>query len=101
MQAANQNYAPAQLNMGFLCQSGLGVPLNYGEAYKWFSLAAQGRNGESTRALKDLTQIMTKAQFRDGESRVSEWVSHHTNPTLAAQKPEAEQLHSYVSAIQP
>jgi localization factor PodJL len=86
--------------MGVLCQSGLGVPLNYGEAYKWFSLAAQAGNAESNRALKDLAQIMTKNQFRDGETMVSEWVSHHAKPIMAAQKSEAE-LHGNVSAVQP
>jgi hypothetical protein len=71
--------------------------LNYGEAYKWFTLAGQGGLTESKRALKELSQIITKTQLRDGQARVSDWVSHHNDPALSAQKAEAGVLNSYVS----
>ena len=95
--AADQNYALAQSNLGVLYQNGLGVPLSYPEAYKWFTLAANGR-ATSRRALQALTQIMTKAQLRDGQARVSDWLSHHGNLELAGENAEATQLDSYAAA---
>jgi len=59
--------ADAIQNVGVLYQSGLGVPMNYGEAYRWFNLAAYDGQVESRRALTELTKIMTKTKFRNGE----------------------------------
>jgi TPR repeat protein len=100
LRAANQNCVLAQLNLGVLYQRGLGVPLDYAEAYKWFMLAAKGE-ADSKRVLKELTQIMTKTQLRDGQSRVSDWISHNSNSTLAGQKADAEELNSDISARVP
>ena len=71
---------------GILYQSGLGVPMNYGEAYRCITLAAHGAQVESRRALTELTKIMTKTQFRNGEARALDWFLQYNNPTLAAQK---------------
>ena len=101
LRAANQNCVLAQLNLGVLYQRGLGVPLDYAEAYKWFMLAAKEGEAESKRVLKELTQIMTKTQLRDGQSRVSDWISQNSNPTLAGQKADAEELNTDVSARVP
>ena len=78
-----------QVNLGFFYQNGLGVRLNYAEAYMWFALAANSRP-DSRRALEALTQIMTTTQLRDGQARLSEWAAHHNNLQVAAQKSEAE-----------
>jgi len=75
--------------------------LNYAEAYKWFTLAANSGMAASRRALEALTQIMTTTQLSDGHTRVSDWVSHHNNLKLAAQKAEARKLDSYETAAQP
>jgi len=99
--AAEQDYALAQFNLGVLYQNGLGVPLNYAEAYKWFTLAAKNGYNHGRRALEALKQIMTKAQVRDGQERVADWVSHHPNSTLAAQKAETKELDSYAAVAQP
>ena len=101
LRAANQNCVLAQLNLGFLYQRGLGVPLDYAEAYKWFMLAAKEGEAESKRVLKELTQIMTKTQLRDGQSRVSDWTSQNSNATLAGQKADAKELNSDISARVP
>jgi TPR repeat protein len=74
----------AQANLGFLYQNGLGVPLNYGETYKWFTLAASSGIAASRYALEAITQIMTPKQLREGHARVSDCVSHHNNLELAA-----------------
>jgi hypothetical protein len=99
--AAEQNYAPAQSNLGFLYQNGLGVPLNYAEAYKWLKLAANSGSAASGFDLEALTQIMTTAQLRDGRARVSDWLSHHDNRELAARKDEASELDSSAPPAQP
>jgi len=79
----------------------LGVPLDYGEAYKWFTLSAQAGLAQSKSAIKTLTQIMTTAQLRNGQSRVSDWVSRNNSSTLASQTAETQELDTYVSARQP
>jgi acyl-CoA synthetase (AMP-forming)/AMP-acid ligase II len=38
--AAEQSYAPAQFNVGIMCESGQGTPQDYVQAHKWFNLAA-------------------------------------------------------------
>ena len=95
--AADQNNALAQSNLGVLYQNGLGVPLSYPEAYKWFTLAANGR-ATSRRGLQALTEIMTKAQLREGQARVSEWLAHHGNLELAGENAQATELDSYAAS---
>lgn len=74
-----QELRAGAMQMGGLYESGLGAPMNYGEAYRWFTLAAHGGQVESRRVLTEFTKIMTKTQFRNGEAR-------YNNPTLPAQK---------------
>ena len=45
--AAEQGYAQAQARLGMIYAKGLGVPVNNVEAYRWFSLAAQGADAKS------------------------------------------------------
>lgn len=104
LKAAEQNFALAQKNLGLLYQNGFGVPLNYGEAYKWLTLAVNGSSPASSGALQALTQIMTATQLQDGQARVSDWVSHHNNLELAAQKDKKDEkgkLDNYAVATQP
>jgi len=44
---------------------------------------------------------MTTTQLREGQARASDWVSHHNNLELAAQKVEAKELDSFATAAQP
>ena len=39
--AAEQSYASAQSNLGFMYKNGQGVPQDYAEAVKWYRLAAE------------------------------------------------------------
>ena len=41
LKSAEQNDTSAQSNLGFLYERGLGVRLDYVEAFKWLSLAAE------------------------------------------------------------
>jgi hypothetical protein len=64
-------------------------------------LAAKEGEADSKRVLNELTQIMTKTQLRDGQSRVSDWISQNSNTTLAGQKADAEELNSDIGARVP
>ena len=98
--AAEQNYSPAQFNLAVLYQNGVGVPLNYSEAYKWFTLAANdGHTGKP--ALAALTQIMTTKELRDGQARVADWLAHRNNPQLAIHETEAGRLDTYANTTRP
>ena len=48
--AADQGYAPAQSNLGYLYENGEGVPRDYAGALKWYRLAAE--QGEEDAAEK-------------------------------------------------
>jgi hypothetical protein len=45
--SAEQGYAQAQARLGMIYAKGMGVPVNNIEAYRWFSLAAQGADAKS------------------------------------------------------
>jgi hypothetical protein len=64
-------------------------------------LAAKEGEAESKRVLKELTQIMTKTQLRDGQSRVSDWISQNNNPVPAGQKADAQELNSDIGGRVP
>jgi hypothetical protein len=53
-------------------------------------LAAKEGEAESKRVLNELTHIMTKSQLRDGQSRLSDWISQNTSPALGGQKVDVE-----------
>lgn len=66
-------------NLGVLYQNGLGLPLDYPEAYKWQALASERGYGPSRKALATLIQVMTEAQVQDGRRRMPWWADqHHT-----------------------
>lgn len=46
--------AQAQYNLGVMCEGGYGVPQNYGEAVKWFRLAAEQGYTSAQKALGDM-----------------------------------------------
>jgi TPR repeat protein len=58
-------------------QNGRGLPLDYIEAYTWFSLATAQGNRAAIEARKSLAKIMTKHQVSVAEARVSEWQTRH------------------------
>ena len=78
--AAEQDSAMAEYNLGVLYAQGQGVPQDYVEAYKWFSLAASPfLAAEPTiRAMagksRDMVAThMTPAQIAEGRKLASEW----------------------------
>ncbi len=70
---AEQGYAEAQYNLGFMYRTGQDVPLNYIQAYMWNSLA--GAQGLKI-AIRDqyvLESFMTPAQLAEAQRLAREW----------------------------
>jgi TPR repeat protein len=80
--------------------------LNYAEGYKWLTLAVKNGHIESAHALEALKQVMTKTQVRDGQAKLSDWVSHHPHLTLTATKADAtkaekREMNGFATAAHP
>ena len=71
-QVAEQGDAVAQFNLGLMYHEGKGVPRDYVEAYKWFSIAAALLKPAS-QALDDLEARMTAAQVAEAQARARNW----------------------------
>jgi len=69
----------AQKNLGVMYVKGEGVPQNYVEAYKWWSLAAaQGDSGAAQN--RDMVRdMMTPAQIAEGQKLSAAWKSKGTD----------------------
>ena len=70
---AEQGNAHAQFYLGVLYHSGSGVPQDFVQAHKWYSLAgANGDKGAAT--LRDaLAKQMTHAQIHEAKKLAREW----------------------------
>ena len=66
--AAEQGYARAQTDLGYLYENGKGVSLDYVSAYRWYRLAAQGGDKRSRERLKSLARVMTAQQIREAKA---------------------------------
>jgi TPR repeat protein len=76
--AAEHGSAAAELNLGALYANGRGVPLNYVEAYKWFSLAEAKGFKLAAQAKESIRTIMTERQLTTAETRLHEWRQQHS-----------------------
>ena len=54
--AAEQGFALAQFNLGYMYGSGEGIPKDYVQAYAWYNIAAPQRNETA----KENLEIITK-----------------------------------------
>jgi TPR repeat protein len=70
LKSAKQGYAPAETNVGLALATGKGTSLDYVQAFVWLNLAAAQGDSGAVKALKNLRQIMTAAQAREGERRL-------------------------------
>ncbi len=75
---AEQGYAKAQFNLGFMYRKGLGVPQDYVRAYAWYDLAASSfppgmvrENAVEHR--DDVAKRMTPAQISEAQKLAREW----------------------------
>jgi len=73
--AAEQGYAPAQHNLGYAYLNGQGIPQDYVEAYKWFTLAAADGNERSVRYRDKTKSHMTPEQIAEGNKRAAAFVA--------------------------
>lgn len=75
--AADAGQPNALYDLGLYYSTGHGVELNYIEAHKWFSLAAQRG---VTRALEDraeLSQEMTREEIAEALRQARQWLAVH------------------------
>jgi len=70
---AQRGDAAAQYNIGRLYARGEGVPRDYPEAYKWFTLAAAGGRREGEQARQAIARTMTPVQMAEGLRRAEAW----------------------------
>jgi TPR repeat protein len=67
----------AEYDLGLLYERGLGVHLDYVEAYKWLSLASSTGSRASQEELKSLSKIMTPPQIGKALLSIAEWKATH------------------------
>ena len=70
---AEQGYAEAQYNLGFMYRTGQGVPQNYIQAYMWNSLAAAEGLKIAIRDQYVLESFMTPEQLAQAQRLAGEW----------------------------
>ena len=70
-----ENAADAQCVLGRMYQAGDVVPKDNIEAYKWFSLAAEGEgaNPHANKSLNELIGAMTPDEIESGKKRIEEY----------------------------
>ncbi len=70
---AEQGYAEAQYNLGFMYRTGQDVPLNYIQAYMWNSLAAAQGLKIAIRDQYVLESFITPEQLAEAQRLAREW----------------------------
>jgi TPR repeat protein len=76
--AADQGHTQAQISLGLLYEGGLGMPQDYVEALKWYTLAANRSTDPEQRdfAVKNYNAAalnMVPAQIAEAKTRVENW----------------------------
>ncbi len=71
--AAEQNYAPAQYNLGICYFKGDGVAKDYVEAYKWLLLAAAQRHEEAKKGMTLIEDTRTREEIAEGQRLAREF----------------------------
>ena len=61
--AVQQGQPKAETELGYLYETGKGVPLNYVEAYAWYSRASAAGDGLASKRRKSLSRLMTPKQL--------------------------------------
>ena len=75
--AADQGFAVAQYNLGFMYANGRGLTQNYVDAYLWFNLASARASGDIREQAAHnkgvLAQHMTPQQIAQAEHLTGVW----------------------------
>ena len=73
--SANQGYAPAQHDLGWMYEQGRGVPQNYVHAHKWFNLSAAGGIKQAAAARDKLKATMNSDQIGQAQQLAQKCLS--------------------------
>jgi len=71
--AAEQGFANAQHNLGFMYEKGMGVPVNNVRAYMWYSLAKAQGDETAASNLDIIKEQMSHAQIDEAQKLAAEW----------------------------
>jgi uncharacterized protein len=85
--SADQAYDRALLNLGAAYLEGVGVDRNYSDALLYFRLAAGASNdpavkGRAANGINDAKRQLDKAQIKDVQRRLEEWIDAYNRRTL-------------------
>jgi localization factor PodJL len=72
-EAAGYGLADSQFNLGVLHETGLGVPKDIKQAYKWFALAAKGGDKEAIRRRDQALARLDVGDVKAAEDLVNAW----------------------------
>jgi localization factor PodJL len=72
-QAADFGLTDSQVNLAILYQSGLGVPKDLTQAYKWLTLAARGGDREAAGRAAQVRALLRPADVQTADAGVSAW----------------------------
>ena len=65
--AAERGYSVAQFNLGLAHIHGTGVPVDHGQAYAWFALAAEQGDEIAIQSREQLAESLDAPQLRAGK----------------------------------
>ena len=82
--SANAGDAKAMLALGRLYEQGLGVPQNYVQAHKWFSLAASRFEAEAVKERDALAARMAPEQVAKAQEQAAAWQPEAAAPAASA-----------------
>ena len=74
---AEQGHDDAQYKLGKLYREGLGVDLDYVEAYKWYYIVAKKGYGGGYKYMKMIRREINPAQVSKAEKLAKAWMKEH------------------------
>ena len=74
---AEEGHDDAQYKLGKLYREGLGIDLDYVEAYKWYYIVAKKGYGGGYKYMKMIRREINPAQVSKAEKLAREWTEEH------------------------
>jgi TPR repeat protein len=74
---AEQGHDDAQYKLGKLYREGLGVDVDYVEAYKWYYIVAKKGYGGGYKYMKMIRREINSDQVSKAEKMAREWMKEH------------------------
>jgi TPR repeat protein len=78
--AADQGYVRAQVNLGLMYDTGIGVEQSDVQAYVWFALAAAQGDSAAVDSRNELAARMSPAQIAEAQKLVAEFGATRSSP---------------------